>query len=314
MYRNFGALSRRARIPSSALGALLRQRPAGMGARYSTAPASTTTDTSGTATNTVNQDEIRKFVQASEEWWQPHGQFEMLHKMNPTRMKYIREQVHKIAAESPEAIHLASHDLARPFAGLRILDIGCGGGLLSEALARLGGVVVGADAGYENIQIAKLHSQKDPWIASQPVGEPGSIDFRHTTAEKLAEQGEQFDMVCGLEIIEHVENPSAFVKLCSQLTKPHGLLFFSTINRTPTSYLFTILLAEHLLRWVPPGTHHHHKYITPTEISDALVQSGCVVKDMTGISYDIVSGKWNLLDNSFGDLEMNYIVAAQKQG
>ncbi|KAJ3043917.1 hypothetical protein HDV00_003957 [Rhizophlyctis rosea] len=220
----------------------------------------------------------------------------MLHRMNPVRVRYIRSMLEQYFGTVSGS--------AQPFQGLRILDIGCGGGLLSESLARLGATVVGADASSENIQIARIHASQDPMLSRGA----GSIEFRHTTAETLADEGEQFDVVCGLEIIEHVSDPNLFVR-------PNGLLFFSTINRTATSYLFTILLAEHLLKWVPPGTHDHGKYITPEEMEKFLKTNGCDLLDASGIAYEPWRNQWKLLGgDSLGDLHMNYIVAAMRSG
>ncbi|KAI8919926.1 S-adenosyl-L-methionine-dependent methyltransferase [Powellomyces hirtus] len=247
----------------------------------------------------VDESEIAKFSRAASEWWNPHGEFEMLHRMNPVRVRYVRDMVARLMQGGE--VQSASN----PFAGMRILDIGCGGGLLSEALARLGATVVGADAGEDNIKMAQIHAIQDPALKS--------LEYRHITAEQLVEDKEQFDIVCALEIIEHVVNPREFTRVCSQLVKPNGLIFFSTINRTPTSYLFTILLAEHLLRWVPPGTHDHAKYITPNEMELFLTEAQCEPIDTSGISYNPITKQWKLLSgNGLGDLQMNYIVGARK--
>ncbi|KAJ3159322.1 hypothetical protein HDU86_001926 [Geranomyces michiganensis] len=258
----------------------------------------------------VNDAEIAKFAKAAAEWWNPKGEFEMLHRMNPVRVRYVRDTLARHATgELAGVVHatttIGTSSLARPFDGLRILDIGCGGGLLSEALARLGATVVGADAAGENIAMAKIHAQQDPALTQ--------LEYRHVTAEKLLEDREQFDIVCALEIIEHVNNPREFTRVCSQLVKPNGLIFFSTINRTPASYLFTILLAEHVLRWVPPGTHDHAKYITPQEMDDYLVNADCEPLETRGMAFDPLRNRWRLLSgDGFGDLQMNYIVGARR--
>nr|KAJ3420657.1 hypothetical protein HK105_005417 [Polyrhizophydium stewartii] len=226
--------------------------------------------------------------------------------MNPVRIKYVRDMLQQFGG--PELAR-AEATTAAPFAGLRILDIGCGGGFVSEPLCRLGATVVGADASNENIQVATTHYRRDPALARGP----GSIDYRHTTAESLVEQEEQFDVVVALEIIEHVNDPKQFVRTCSQLVKPEGMLIFSTINRTPASYLFTILLAEHLLRWVPVGTHTHDKYIMPEELELYLKMAGCQPLDVSGMGYNPLLKSWTLVSKSQpGNLEMNYILAARK--
>ncbi|KAJ3281832.1 hypothetical protein HK104_011251 [Borealophlyctis nickersoniae] len=260
--------------------------------------------TAASSTTTVDPSEILKFSRAAAEWWNPHGEFGMLHRMNPVRVRYIRSILEKFGGEGVLPVD-------KPFQGMRMLDIGCGGGLLSESLARLGATVVGADASEENIKMAQVHAAQDPGLHSGP----GSIEYRHITAEQLAADGEQFDVVCGLEIIEHVVSPADFVRICADLVKPSGHIFFSTINRTSTSYLFTILLAEHLLRWVPVGTHEHQKYVTPDELAQYLAISDCDLLDESGIAFEPWRNQWKLLDgNGLGDMQMNYIVAAKKRG
>ncbi|TPX63376.1 hypothetical protein SpCBS45565_g06666 [Spizellomyces sp. 'palustris'] len=253
-------------------------------------------------TSTVDQAEIAKFARAADDWWNPGGEFAMLHRMNPARVGYVRDMLEHVGKGDGTSA-------AKPFTGLRLLDIGCGGGLLSEALVRLGATVVGADAAAENIHMARIHAAQDPALQ---LGR-GSLEYRHTTAEQLAEDGEKFDAVCALEIIEHVVDAQEFIRVCSQLVKPNGLIFCSTISRTPTSYLFTILLAEHLLRWVPPGTHEHAKYVTPEEMQRFLTGARCELLDIKGMSFNPVSNQWSLLSGrGLGDLQMNYIVSARK--
>ncbi|KAI8820752.1 S-adenosyl-L-methionine-dependent methyltransferase [Fimicolochytrium jonesii] len=262
--------------------------------------STSSTSPSSATSSSVDDSEIAKFNRAASEWWNPRGEYELLHRMNPVRVRYVRDEVFRSNL-------LKSHSPNAPFTGLRILDIGCGGGLLSEALARLGATVIGADAGFENIAIAKLHAQQDPMLRDNPT-------YLHTTAEQLVADNEIFDIVCALEIIEHVTNPRQFTHLCSSLTKPGGLVFFSTINRTALSYFFTILLAENVLGWVPRGTHEHDKYITPGELEGWMAESGCESTGRArGLGYDVVGKRWRILDGGgFGDLEMNYIVAGRK--
>ncbi|KAI8585571.1 S-adenosyl-L-methionine-dependent methyltransferase [Geranomyces variabilis] len=276
---------------------LLANSSAAIAARVASSSSTTSPQFSSTSAS-VNDAEIAKFAKAAAEWWNPKGEFEMLHRMNPVRVRYLRDMLARHAGEPVGAP-------AKPFEGLRILDIGCGGGLLSEALARLGATVVGADAAGENIAMAKIHAQQDPALTQ--------LEYRHVTAEKLLEDGEQFDVVCALEIIEHVNNPKEFTRVCSQLVKPNGLIFFSTINRTPASYLFTILLAEHFLQWVPPGTHDHAKYVTPQEMDQYLVNADCEPLETRGMAFDPLRNRWSLLSgDGLGDLQMNYIVGARR--
>ncbi len=197
---------------------------------------------------TVDPGEIAKFEAMAAEWWDPDGKFKPLHMLNPTRLDYITRQ---IAAEF-------GRDLTAPraFAGLRILDIGCGGGLLAEPMARLGADVVGADAAPRNIPVAQIHAQQSGL----------TIDYRHTTAEALAAAGEQFDVVLNMEVVEHVSDPLAYLTACQQLLKPDGLMICSTLNRNPKSFLMAIIGAEYVMRWLPKGTHEWSKFITPDEL------------------------------------------------
>ncbi|KAI8922999.1 S-adenosyl-L-methionine-dependent methyltransferase [Entophlyctis helioformis] len=271
----------------------------------------------------VDADEIRKFSETASQWWNPNGEYGLLHKMNPVRVRYMREGLQRAAAESRAAgvavgVHpvldaVAAAPASMPFQGLRVLDMGCGGGFLSEAIARLGGTVVGADASRENIAIASAHAAQDRSLSRGP----GSIDYRSTTAEDMSAAGEQFDVVMALEIIEHVNDPKAFVHTCASLVKPGGYIFFSTINRTPASYLFTVLLAEHVLRWVPPGTHDHNKYIAPEELEMYLTVAGCQTLDISGIGFNPLRKDWFMVPKTgvcgVADLQMNYITMARKE-
>ncbi|CAG8558775.1 13197_t:CDS:2 [Funneliformis mosseae] len=273
--------------------------------------------------STIDKSEVSKFSQLANEWWSPNGPVKLLHSMNPLRISYIREQLGKNtfgvgdndvkdnpygkASQSPLVSH---HHL--PFKGLRILDIGCGGGVLTEALVRLGGSAIGADASDENIKIAQLHARKDP---SLHIG-PGSLEYRCITAEKLLEQGETFDVVCAMEIIEHVINPAEFLKACAGLVKPEGgHLFLSTISRTPLSYFLTILLAENLFKLVPQGTHDFQKYLRPDELQNVIENEDkyAKVKDITGIGLNPITGTWYKLPNWMpGSSDVNYLLTAQR--
>ncbi|MEM1352257.1 MAG: bifunctional 2-polyprenyl-6-hydroxyphenol methylase/3-demethylubiquinol 3-O-methyltransferase UbiG, partial [Pseudomonadota bacterium] len=202
--------------------------------------------------NTVDPAEVAKFEAMAAEWWDENGKFKPLHMLNPCRLDYITRQ---IAGEFDR--ERGEHS---PFAGLRVLDIGCGGGLLSEPMARLGADVVGADAAEGNIPVARIHAAQSGL----------SIDYRHTTAEALAEAAEQFDVVLNMEVIEHVASPVDFLKACQNLLKPGGLHICSTLNRNPKSFALAIVGAEHVMRWLPKGTHDWSKFVTPDELYDLL--------------------------------------------
>jgi 2-polyprenyl-6-hydroxyphenyl methylase / 3-demethylubiquinone-9 3-methyltransferase len=240
---------------------------------------------------TVDAGEIEKFQKMAAEWWNPEGMFKPLHMLNPCRLGYITAQV---AAEF-------DRDLAddRPFAGLRILDIGCGGGLLSEPMARLGAEVVGADAAERNIPVAKLHAEQSGL----------AIDYRHTTAEALAAAGEAFDVVLNMEVVEHVADPQAFIDACQRLLKPGGLMICSTINRNPKSFAMAIVGAEYVMRWLPKGTHEWSKFITPDELYDMFRKAGLDPVDRKGFVFNPVSWNWRMSDR---DLSVNYVTASVK--
>lgn len=242
-------------------------------------------------TTTVDAEEIAKFEAMAAEWWDVNGKFKPLHMLNPCRLDYITTQ---IAAEFDRELTQRS-----PFEGLRILDIGCGGGLLSEPMARLGATVVGADAAERNIPVAQVHAQHSGL----------DIDYRHTTAEAMAAEGEQFDAVLNMEVVEHVADPLAYLTACQQLLKPGGLMVCSTINRNPKSFLMAIIGAEHIMRWLPKGTHEWNKFITPDELFDLLEKSGLTPIDRTGFVFNPISWSWSL---SHRDLSVNYTTASLK--
>ena len=239
--------------------------------------------------STVDDGEIAKFQAMAAEWWDPNGKFKPLHMLNPCRLDYITQQ---IAAEF-------DRDLTgpAPFEGLRILDIGCGGGLLSEPMARLGADVVGADAAARNIPVAQVHADEQGL----------NIDYRHTTAEDLAAAGEQFDAVLNMEVVEHVADPLAYLTACHTLLKPGGLMTCSTLNRNPKSYLMAIVGAEHVMRWLPKGTHEWSKFITPDELFDLLRQAGLDPVDRKGFVFNPVAWSWSLSDR---DLSVNYVTTS----
>ncbi|KAF9647411.1 ubiquinone biosynthesis O-methyltransferase [Thelephora ganbajun] len=209
--------------------------------------------------NTVDASEIELFSRLSSQWWDEHGEFAMLHKMNPVRMEFIKQKLQEVQWEEGTCSASSS---ATPLEGLDILDVGCGGGLLSESLARLGARTTGIDASEANIGIASTHAVRDPQFARSAK----SLKYLHTTAEALLAEGKQYDVVCSMEVIEHVNTPSEFLHICAQLVKPGGHLFLSTISRTPVAYALTILAVENVLGIVTPGTHTYSKYIKPSEL------------------------------------------------
>lgn len=244
-----------------------------------------------TPQTTVDPSEIAKFEAMADEWWDLNGKFKPLHMLNPCRLDYITAQ---IAGEFDR--DLTDH---APFSGLRILDIGCGGGLLSEPMARLGATVVGADAAAGNIPVAQVHAKQSGL----------DIDYRHTTAENLADAGEQFDVVLNMEVVEHVASPIDYLTACRALLKPGGLHICSTINRNPKSFMMAIIGAEHVMRWLPKGTHEWSKFITPDELFDLLSQSGVEPVDRKGFVFNPIAWSWKLSDR---DLSVNYVTASLK--
>jgi 2-polyprenyl-6-hydroxyphenyl methylase/3-demethylubiquinone-9 3-methyltransferase len=241
------------------------------------------------AQTTVDPAEVAKFEAMAAEWWDPAGKFKPLHMMNPVRLDYVCSQ---IAAEFDRDL---SSD--RPFEGLRLLDIGCGGGLLCEPMARLGADVVGADAAERNIPVARLHAEQSGL----------EIDYRHTTAEAMAAAGETFDVVLNMEVVEHVADPLAYLTACRQLLKPGGLHLCSTINRNPKSFAMAIVGAEWVMRWLPKGTHEWDKFITPDELYALLERAGMRPVDRKGYVFNPVSWAWRISDR---DLSVNYVTAA----
>ncbi|KAJ8461920.1 hypothetical protein ONZ51_g11231 [Trametes cubensis] len=223
--------------------------------------------------SSVNPEEIAHFSRLSQQWWDERGEFGLLHKMNPVRMQFIRNKVLEIQREEDES----SANETLPLSGLDVVDVGCGGGLLCESLARLGGRTLGIDASSSNIAIASLHAAGDPALASTSTSakSKGTLSYEHTSVEELSAQRgpASFDVVCSMEVIEHVDNPRMFLTNCATLVKPGGHLFLSTIARTPLSYFLTIFAAEHLLRLVTPGTHTHSKYINPDEMTDFFLST-----------------------------------------
>jgi 2-polyprenyl-6-hydroxyphenyl methylase/3-demethylubiquinone-9 3-methyltransferase len=237
---------------------------------------------------TVDHQEIASFTKDAALWWDESGPFKTLHQLNPTRLSFIRHEIiHHFKIPEPATLN-----------GLHVVDIGCGGGLIAEPLARLGAHVTGIDAGEENIQAARRH-------AHQMTLE---ISYLTTTAEALAEQQKRFDVVVSLEIVEHVSDVSRFVQACCQLAQPNGLLIFSTLNRTFKSFALGIVAAEYLLRWVPRGTHSWHKFLKPSELATHLREHGVMLHSLKGMSFNPLTRRWNL-DQNF---EVNYLLSARK--
>jgi 2-polyprenyl-6-hydroxyphenyl methylase/3-demethylubiquinone-9 3-methyltransferase len=243
-------------------------------------------------TTTIDPAEVAKFQAMAADWWDPHGKFKPLHMLNPCRLDYITAQ---IAAEFDRDL-----TATRSFDGLRLLDIGCGGGLLSEPMARLGASVVGADAAEGNIPVAQIHAEQSGL----------DIDYRHTTAEDLAAAGEQFDVILNMEVVEHVADPLAFLTACRQLLKPGGLMVCSTINRNPKSFAVAIVGAEMVMRWLPRGTHDWRKFITPDELQDLLRNAGLDPVDRKGMVFNPVLWRWSLSER---DLSVNYVTTSIKR-
>lgn len=242
-----------------------------------------------TAQTTVDDGEIAKFEAMAAEWWDLNGKFKPLHMLNPCRLDYITTQ---IAGEFDR--DLTSPE---PFKGLRILDIGCGGGLLAEPMARLGADVVGADAAAGNIPVAQIHAEQSGL----------KIDYRHTTAEDMAAAGEVFDVVLNMEVVEHVASPPDYLKACHDLLRPGGLHICSTLNRNAKSYVMAIIGAEHIMRWLPKGTHEWSKFITPDELFALMSDAGLEPVDRKGFVFNPIAWTWGL---SARDLSVNYVTAS----
>ncbi|KGJ13338.1 bifunctional 2-polyprenyl-6-hydroxyphenol methylase/3-demethylubiquinol 3-O-methyltransferase UbiG [Paracoccus sanguinis] len=238
--------------------------------------------------SSIDAAEVAKFEAMAAEWWDPKGKFKPLHMLNPVRLDYIAGQIAAEFARDPRSL--------RPFEGLRLLDIGCGGGLVSEPMARLGATVTGADAAEGNIRIARLHAEQSGL----------KIDYRATTAEALLEAGERFDVVLALEIVEHVADPQAFVTTCARLLRPGGLLVASTLNRTPQSFAAAIVGAEWVMRWLPRGTHDWRRFIRPDDLAGMFAAAGVRVVDRAGMVFNPVTFGWSL---SPRDLSVNYLMA-----
>lgn len=235
---------------------------------------------------TIDQEEVTKFSKMAEEWWNPEGSFKPLHRFNPTRIAYLRAQMQEHFGLNLEEV--------KPFKGLKLLDIGCGGGLLSEPMARMGADVTGIDASEKNIKIAGLHAEQSDL----------TIDYRQTTAEKLADEMPQhFDVVLNMEVVEHVSDVPLFLQSSAKLVKPGGVMCVATLNRTAKSFLFAIVGAEYVLRWLPKGTHEWQKFLKPSEVAEQVQQAGLRLKKSSGVTFNPLSQQWALSR----DMMVNYM-------
>ncbi|KAF7815766.1 ubiquinone biosynthesis O-methyltransferase, mitochondrial [Senna tora] len=244
------------------------------------------------STSSLKEIELAKFAAIAETWWDSDGPFKPLHAMNPTRLAFIRSTLCRHFGKDSTS--------ARPLEGLKIVDVGCGGGILSEPLARMGATVTGVDAIEKNIKIARLHADLDPVTST--------IEYCCTTAEKLVEEGRKFDAVMALEVIEHVANPAEFCKSLAALTIPDGATVLSTINRSMRAYAAAIVAAEYILHWLPKGTHQWSSFLTPEELVLILQRANINVKEMAGFVYDPLTGRWSLSD----DVSVNFIAFGTK--
>jgi len=238
----------------------------------------------------VDQEEVARFSRHAAQWWDARGPMAALHKFNPVRLAYIRDYAAEHFSRDPARLD--------SLAGLRVLDIGCGGGILSEPLARLGARVVGIDPSDSNIAVARHHAERSGL----------TIDYQAVAAETLAQSGDVFDIVLAMEVVEHVADLGLFIGIAASMVAPGGLLFVATLNRTAKSFALAIVGAEYILRWLPRGTHRWEKFVTPNELEIALEQSGLNVVDETGVVYNLFADRWQLS----ADTDVNYMVVAEK--
>jgi len=239
----------------------------------------------------VDPDEVARFAAMAEAWWDPAGKFAPLHRFNPLRIAFIRDRV---------AARLGRDPLQpKPLDGVRLLDIGCGGGLLAEPMSRLGAQVTGVDAGARNIEIARLHAAQGGI----------DIDYRHATVESLAEAGERFDVVLNMEVVEHVADLGAFLGACAGVLAENGVMFVATLNRTAKAYALAIVGAEYVLRWLPRGTHDWRKFVKPSELAAGLRPHGLGIAELSGVSYNPLADRWRL----GRDLDVNYLAVVERR-
>ena len=233
--------------------------------------------------NTINKKEIEKFSKIAEEWWNPEGKFKPLHKFNPIRISYLKENIIKT---------FKLDNKRTPLKNIKILDIGCGGGLLSEPMCRLGATVTGIDASNKNINVAKLHSKKNNLKINYYCSSPEKFKVQH-----------KFDVILNMEIVEHVEDVNFFLKSCTNLLKKNGIMFVATLNKTFKSYIFAIVGAEYVLRWLPIGTHEWEKFVKPDELISMLKKNNLQLNRIDGMNFNILTNKWSVGN----DKSVNYI-------
>ena len=250
------------------------------------------TQTQSLSPSSIDAGEIERFAKLADGWWDPKGAFRPLHQLNPVRLTFIRDRLCRHFDRDPKA--------KRPLAGLRLLDIGCGGGLVAEPMARLGAEVVGIDAAEQNVSVAQLHARQMRL----------SIDYRVSTAEALLAADERFEAVLTLEVVEHVADMDLFIAAAAGLVKPEGAMVAATLNRTAKAFAFAILGAEYLLGWLPRGTHSWAKFVRPSELDAALRRSGMRLTELSGMSYSPLGDAWRLSR----DLDVNYLGFAVKAG
>ncbi len=239
---------------------------------------------------TLDPEEVARFEAMAAEWWDAHGKFRPLHQLNPARLTYVRDELCRHFGRDPKG--------PESLRGLNLLDIGCGGGLLAEPLARLGAHVTGIDPARETILAARRHAQEQGL----------AIDYRADRAESLADAGEQFDVVTALEVVEHVPDVPAFLATCAKLVRPGGVMILSTINRTLKAYALAIVGAEYVLRWLPIGTHQWDRFVTPDELKDGLARAGLTLTGTRGLVYNPLQDEWRLA----ADTDVNYMATALK--
>jgi len=239
----------------------------------------------------VDADEVEKFSALADEWWDPEGSFQPLHKLNPARLGYIRDRICDHFGRATQE--------PKPLMDLRLADVGCGGGLLTEPMARLGANVTGLDASERNVMVARTHAER--------MGL--DIDYRYTTVETTAAAGEQYDVVLNMEVIEHVADVGAFLAACCAMVKPGGIMVMSTLNRTLKSFALAKVGAEYVLRWLPAGTHDWRKFVKPSELAAGLRPQGFDIVELKGLAYRPLSDEWLLAD----DVDVNYMAVAVKR-